>query len=133
MFFVAAVLAILSDLFYAAGHHEIGSLGVAMYGSPFCNNPVLALVAAGWLRAGADSSACADALVRKLADFGDGAVMPVICPTCQTSRVKRRALLWRRVHRMNGLRHRRLKLHLQFGRHGLGTGCTPNEIHVDFL
>ena len=47
MFFVAAVLAILSDLFYAAGHHEIGSLGVAMYGSPFCNNPVLALVAAG--------------------------------------------------------------------------------------
>jgi hypothetical protein len=36
-------------LFYAAGHHEIGSLGVAMrqYGSPFCDNPLLVLVAAG--------------------------------------------------------------------------------------
>jgi hypothetical protein len=49
MFFVAAVLAILSGLFYAAGRHEIGSLGVAMcqYGSPFCDNPLLVLVAAG--------------------------------------------------------------------------------------
>ena len=49
MFFVAAILAILSGLFYAAGHHEIGSLGVAMcqYGSPFCDNPFLVLVAAG--------------------------------------------------------------------------------------
>ena len=28
MYFVAAVLAILSGLFYAAGHHEIGSFGV---------------------------------------------------------------------------------------------------------
>ncbi len=74
MFFVAAILAILSGLFYAAGHHEIGSLGVAMcqYGSPFCDNPLLVL--------------CADALVRKPADFGDDAVMPVICPTCQTPR-----------------------------------------------
>ena len=49
MFFVAAVLTILSGLFYAAGRHEIGSLGVSMcqYGSPFCDNPVLVLVAAG--------------------------------------------------------------------------------------
>ena len=36
MFFVAAVLTILSGLFYAAGRHEIGSLGVAM-----CQQPVL--------------------------------------------------------------------------------------------
>ena len=27
MYFVAAVLAVLSGLFYAAGHHEIGSAG----------------------------------------------------------------------------------------------------------
>ena len=49
MFFVAAMLAILSGLFYAAGPHEIGSLGVAtcQYGSPFCDNPPLVLVAAG--------------------------------------------------------------------------------------
>jgi hypothetical protein len=49
MFFVAAVLTVLSGLFYAAGRHEIGSLGVAMcqYGSPFCDNPLLVLVAAG--------------------------------------------------------------------------------------
>jgi len=49
MFFVAAILAILSGLFYAAGHHEIGSLGVAMcqYGSQFCDSPFLVLVAAG--------------------------------------------------------------------------------------
>ena len=49
MYFVAAVLAVLSGLFYAAGRHEIGSLGVAMcqYGSPFCDNPFLVLVAAG--------------------------------------------------------------------------------------
>jgi hypothetical protein len=49
MFFVAAVLTILSGLFYAASRHEIGSLGVAMcqYGSPFCDNPLLVLVAAG--------------------------------------------------------------------------------------
>ena len=48
-FFVAAVLTILSGLFYAASRHEIGSLGVTMcqYGSPFCDNPLLVLVAAG--------------------------------------------------------------------------------------
>jgi hypothetical protein len=48
MYFVATVLAILSGLFYAASHHEIGSLGVTMcqYGSTFCANPLLVLVAA---------------------------------------------------------------------------------------
>jgi hypothetical protein len=49
MYFAAAVLAILSGLFYAASRHEIGSFGVAMcqYGSPFCDNPLLVLTAAG--------------------------------------------------------------------------------------
>jgi hypothetical protein len=49
MYFVATVLVILSGLFYAAARHEIGSLGTAMcrYGSPFCDNPLLVLVAAG--------------------------------------------------------------------------------------
>jgi hypothetical protein len=41
MYFVAAVLTVLSGLFYAAGHNEIGSLGVQMcrYGSTFCDHP----------------------------------------------------------------------------------------------
>ena len=49
MFFAAAALAILSGLFYAAGHHEIGSFGVTMcqYGSPFCDNPLIVLTGAG--------------------------------------------------------------------------------------
>jgi hypothetical protein len=49
MYFVATVLAILSGLFYAASHNEIGSLGVTMcqYGSSFCANPLLVLVGAG--------------------------------------------------------------------------------------
>jgi hypothetical protein len=49
MYFVATVLAILSGLFYAASRHEIGSFGVTMcqYGSPFCDNPLLVLTAAG--------------------------------------------------------------------------------------
>lgn len=49
MYFVAAVLVVLSGLFYAAGNHEIGSLGVQMcrYGSSFCDNPHYVLVAAG--------------------------------------------------------------------------------------
>jgi hypothetical protein len=49
MYFVAAVLAVLSGLFYAASHHQIGSLGVEMcrYGSPFCDNPLIVLVGAG--------------------------------------------------------------------------------------
>ena len=48
MYFVAAALTVLSGLFYAAGRHEIGSLGTAMcqYGSPFCDNPHFVLVAA---------------------------------------------------------------------------------------
>jgi hypothetical protein len=49
MYFVAAVLAVLSGLFYAAGHHQIGSLSatVCAYGGLFCDNPFLVLVAAG--------------------------------------------------------------------------------------
>jgi hypothetical protein len=48
MYYVAAALAGLSALFYAAGHNEIGSLGVMMcrYGGTFCDNPVYVLVAA---------------------------------------------------------------------------------------
>jgi hypothetical protein len=39
---------VLSGLFYAADHHEIGSFGVAMcqYGSTFCENPAYVLAAA---------------------------------------------------------------------------------------
>ena len=49
MFYVAAVLTILSGLFYAASHNEIGSLGVTMcrHGGVFCDSPFLVLVAAG--------------------------------------------------------------------------------------
>lgn len=49
MFFVAAALAVLSGLFYAAGHHQIGSFGTTMcqYGGPFCESPFLVLVGAG--------------------------------------------------------------------------------------
>jgi hypothetical protein len=49
MYFVAAVLFVLSGIFYAAGHHEIGSLGadVCRYGAPFCDYPHYVLVAAG--------------------------------------------------------------------------------------
>lgn len=49
MFFVAGALAVLSGLFYAASHHEIGSLGVEMcrYGSTFCDHPFYVLVGAG--------------------------------------------------------------------------------------
>ena len=48
MYYVAAVLLVLSGLFYAASHHEVGSLGVEMcrYGSTFCDNPVYVLVGA---------------------------------------------------------------------------------------
>jgi hypothetical protein len=48
MHFVAGALAVLSGLFYAADHHEIGSLGVAMckYGSVFCDNPAYVFVGA---------------------------------------------------------------------------------------
>ena len=54
-----------------------------------------------WLRAGAHSSACADALVRKPANFGDDVVVPLICPARQTTRLTaapgsrdERALAW---------------------------------------
>jgi hypothetical protein len=48
MYFVAAVLAVLSGLFYAAGQHEIGTLGVEMcrYGSTFCQSPIYVLAGA---------------------------------------------------------------------------------------
>jgi hypothetical protein len=48
MYFVAAVLTGLSGLFYAADHHEIGSLGVQMcqYGSTFCDKPHYVLTGA---------------------------------------------------------------------------------------
>jgi hypothetical protein len=49
MYFAAAVLVVLSGLFYAAGNHEIGSFGVEMcrYGGAFCDNPYIVLVGAG--------------------------------------------------------------------------------------
>jgi hypothetical protein len=51
---VAAVLVVLSGLFWAADHNEIGALGEHMcrYGSTFCENPVYvfagAVLAALW-------------------------------------------------------------------------------------
>jgi hypothetical protein len=52
MYVVAAILIVLSGLFYAAGHHELGSYGVEMcrYGGTFCDNPIYILV--GGLLAG---------------------------------------------------------------------------------
>jgi hypothetical protein len=49
MYFVAAALTVLSGLFYAANHHEIGSLGVEMcrYGGTFCDSPFYVLAGAG--------------------------------------------------------------------------------------
>jgi hypothetical protein len=48
MYFVAAVLVVLAGLFYAAGNHDIGSLGVEMcrYGGTFCDSPIYVLVGA---------------------------------------------------------------------------------------
>jgi hypothetical protein len=48
MYVVAAALAVLSGLFYAAGQHEIGSLGVEMcrYGGTFCDHPIYVLTGA---------------------------------------------------------------------------------------
>jgi hypothetical protein len=48
MYFVAAVLTVLAGLFYAAGNHEIGSMGVEMcrYGGTFCDSPFYVLVGA---------------------------------------------------------------------------------------
>jgi hypothetical protein len=49
MYFVAAVLTVLSGLFYAAGHHELGSYSadVCRYGGTFCDNPAYVLAGAG--------------------------------------------------------------------------------------
>jgi hypothetical protein len=49
MYFVAAALAVLSGLFYAAGNHEIGSFSadVCRYGSTFCDSPHYVRVGAG--------------------------------------------------------------------------------------
>jgi hypothetical protein len=49
MYFVAAVLFVLSGMFYAAGHHEIGSFSadVCRYGGTFCDNPLYVLAGAG--------------------------------------------------------------------------------------
>jgi len=48
MFFVAGILAALAGLFYAAGHHQLGSFSgtVCRYGPYFCDNPQWVLVAA---------------------------------------------------------------------------------------
>jgi hypothetical protein len=48
MYFAAVVLTVLSGLFYAAGQHQIGSVGVEMcrYGSTFCDSPAYVLVGA---------------------------------------------------------------------------------------
>ena len=48
MYFVAAVLLVLSGLFYAAGQHEIGSLSsvICGYGGTFCDHPTYVLTAA---------------------------------------------------------------------------------------
>jgi hypothetical protein len=48
MFFVAGILAALAGLFYAAGHHQLGSFSgtVCRYGPYFCDNPHWVLVAA---------------------------------------------------------------------------------------
>jgi hypothetical protein len=49
MDFVAGVLVILSGLIYAAGHHELGTLGadVCRCGGWFCQNLLYGLAAAG--------------------------------------------------------------------------------------
>jgi hypothetical protein len=48
MYFAAVVLTVLSGLFYAAGQHEIGGVGVEMcrYGSTFCDSPAYILAGA---------------------------------------------------------------------------------------
>ena len=49
MYFVAGALVLLSGLFYAAGHHELGSFSadVCRYGGTFCESPLYLLVGAG--------------------------------------------------------------------------------------
>jgi len=48
MYFVAGALVVLSGLFYAASHHEIGSFGntLCSYGGTFCDNPSYVFVGA---------------------------------------------------------------------------------------
>ena len=48
MYFVTAALLVLSGLFYAADHREIGALGEQMcrYGSTFCDSPSYVLAGA---------------------------------------------------------------------------------------
>jgi hypothetical protein len=48
MNYVAAILVVLSGLFYAAGNHEIGPIGgpICAYGAVFCDHPSYVLVAA---------------------------------------------------------------------------------------
>jgi hypothetical protein len=48
MYFAAALLFILAGMFYAAGNHEMGNLGLNMcsYGGAFCENPIYVFVAA---------------------------------------------------------------------------------------
>jgi hypothetical protein len=54
MYFLAAALVVLSGIFYAAGHHELGSYSgdVCRYAGTFCDNPVYVLtgaaLAAAW-------------------------------------------------------------------------------------
>jgi hypothetical protein len=49
MYFAAAVLVVLSGVFYGAGHNELGSFSsdVCRYGSAFCDNPIYVLVGGG--------------------------------------------------------------------------------------
>ena len=49
MYFAAGALVLLSGLFYAAGHHELGSFSadVCRYGGTFCESPFYLLVGAG--------------------------------------------------------------------------------------
>src|SRR3954453_11394366 len=81
MYFVAAVLLVLSGVFYAAENHELGSLCAAtaersaIVCSIFCSPP-----ASPPSGARPSASASADFVCSKSCD--DDA-MPVICPTCQ--------------------------------------------------
>jgi hypothetical protein len=48
MYFAAAILLVLSGLFYMADQHQLGSLSteVCQYGNTFCDNPVYVLTGA---------------------------------------------------------------------------------------
>jgi hypothetical protein len=49
MYVVAGLLVVLSGLFYAADHNQLGKIGSTMclYGDVFCRQPVYVLVGAG--------------------------------------------------------------------------------------